>query len=42
MPDNQNPLEVFQQEAPEIAAAFDGLIQAIRSSKGLDEKTRQS
>ena len=35
-----NPLDVFQQEAPEVARAFDGLIQAIRDSKGLEEKTK--
>ena len=39
--DNINPMEVFQKEAPEVAKAFDGLIQAIRASKGLDEKTKQ-
>ncbi len=36
-----NPIEIFQKEAPEVAAAFDGLIQAIVASKGLDEKTKQ-
>lgn len=36
-----NPIEIFQKEAPEVAKAFDGLIQAIRTSKGLDEKTKQ-
>ena len=36
-----NPIEIFQKEAPEVAQAFDGLIQAIRASKGLDEKTKQ-
>lgn len=34
-------MEVFQMEAPEVAKAFDGLIQSIRTSKGLDEKTKQ-
>lgn len=38
---NKNPMEVFQREAPEVAIAFDGLIQALVVSKGLDEKTKQ-
>ncbi len=37
----KNPMEIFQQEAPEVAKAFDGLIQSIIASKGLDEKTKQ-
>jgi len=36
-----NPMEIFQQEAPEVAKAFDGLIQSLVHSKGLDEKTKQ-
>jgi len=36
-----NPMEVFQQEAPEVAEAFSGLIQALVASKGLDPKTKQ-
>lgn len=36
-----NPMEIFQKEAPEVAKAFDGLIQSIRDSNGLDEKTKQ-
>ncbi len=36
-----NPLELFQKEAPEVAQAFNGLIQSIVASKGLDEKTKQ-
>ena len=36
-----NPMEVFRQEAPEVAGAFNGLIQAIAASKGLDQKTKQ-
>ncbi len=38
---NSNPMEIFQKEAPEIAAAFDGVIRSIIASKGLDEKTKQ-
>ncbi len=37
----QNPMEIFQKEAPDVAKAFDSLIQSIRDSKGLDEKTKQ-
>ncbi len=37
----QNPMEVFQREAPEVAAAFGGLIQALVASKGIDPKTKQ-
>lgn len=37
-----NPMELFKNEAPEAAAAFDGLIEAICSRKdGMDDKTRQ-
>jgi alkylhydroperoxidase/carboxymuconolactone decarboxylase family protein YurZ len=36
-----SPMELFQKEAPEVAAAFNGLIQALVASKGLDEKTKQ-
>ena len=38
---NKNPFEVFQSEAPQVAAAFDSLIGAISSQDGLDAKTRQ-
>ena len=38
---NQNPFAVFQEEAPQVAAAFDGLIGAISAQNGLDAKTRQ-
>ncbi|MCK9580076.1 MAG: carboxymuconolactone decarboxylase family protein [Methanoregula sp.] len=37
----QNPMEVFQKESPEVAAAFNGLIMSLVASKGLDAKTRQ-
>lgn len=36
-----NPLEVFQQEAPEVAGAFNGLIEALKNTTGLDAKTKQ-
>ncbi len=38
---NENLMDLFQKEAPEVAKAFDGLIQSLVSSKGLDEKTKQ-
>ena len=36
-----NPLEVFQKEAPEVAKAFDGLIESLKGTTGLDAKTKQ-
>jgi len=36
-----NPMEVFRNEAPEVAKAFNGLINALVASKGLDQKTKQ-
>lgn len=36
-----NPLEVFQKEAPEVAEAFNSQIEALKSTKGLDSKTKQ-
>jgi len=38
---NNNAMELFMQEAPEVAKAFDGLIQSLVASKGLDQKTKQ-
>jgi alkylhydroperoxidase/carboxymuconolactone decarboxylase family protein YurZ len=37
----QNPLEIFQKEAPEVAAVLNGLIQSLVVSKGIDAKTKQ-
>ena len=37
----KNPMEVFQNEAPEVAAAFNNLIGALSSTGGLDARTRQ-
>lgn len=34
-------MEVFQKEAPEVATAFNNLIQSLVGSHGLDEKTKQ-
>ena len=39
--DKQNPFDLFQQEAPEVAEAFDGLVQSLIKTKGLDAKTKQ-
>ncbi|WP_243345467.1 carboxymuconolactone decarboxylase family protein [Parabacteroides sp. FAFU027] len=36
-----NPMEVFQKEAPEVAEAFNGLIEALKSTSGLDARTKQ-
>jgi alkylhydroperoxidase/carboxymuconolactone decarboxylase family protein YurZ len=36
-----NPMELFRQEAPEVAAAFNNLIMALVASKELDQKTKQ-
>ncbi|SFW82349.1 carboxymuconolactone decarboxylase family protein [Chitinophaga sancti] len=36
-----NSMDLFKKEAPEIADAFNTLIQAIVKSNGLDEKTKQ-
>ena len=35
-------LDTFQHEAPEVAKAFDGLIDALKSTTGLDGKTNIS
>ena len=37
----ENPMEIFKREAPEVAEAFNGLIMALVASKGLDPKTKQ-
>lgn len=34
-------MEIFNREAPEVAKAFDELIQAISNSEGLDAKIKQ-
>ena len=40
-PTKLQAMEVFNREAPDVARAFDGLIQAISKSPGLDAKTKQ-
>jgi len=39
--ENKNPFVTLQEEAPQVAGAFNGLIQALSSTDGLDAKTRQ-
>ncbi len=34
-------MQLFAQEAPDVALAFSHLIEQIKSSDGLDEKTKQ-
>ena len=34
-------MELFRREAPEVAAAFNGLIMSLVASKGIDQKTKQ-
>jgi AhpD family alkylhydroperoxidase len=38
---SQNPIEIFKKECPELASKFDELVEAQRSLKGLDNKTKQ-
>jgi AhpD family alkylhydroperoxidase len=38
---SENPMEIFRNEAPEVADAFESLINALVASKGLDQKSRQ-
>jgi alkylhydroperoxidase/carboxymuconolactone decarboxylase family protein YurZ len=37
----KNLMEVFQEEAPEVAKAFGGLIRSISDMKALDPKIKQ-
>lgn len=41
MEQQSNPLEVFYRDAPEVSNAFDGLVQSLKDTKGLDSKSRQ-
>lgn len=36
-----SPMELFKKEAPEVADAFNGLIQSLIATRGLDGKTKQ-
>jgi alkylhydroperoxidase/carboxymuconolactone decarboxylase family protein YurZ len=38
---NQNPMDVFQKESPAVAKAFDGLIDSLRATTGLNDKMKQ-
>lgn len=38
---NQNPIETFKKEAPEVSEAFNNLINSLIKTKGLDAKTKQ-
>lgn len=37
----QSAMDLFRHEAPEVSAAFNGLIQSIINTHGLDAKTKQ-
>lgn len=38
--DMRNPMDVFQSEAPGVARALGDLVDALKNTGGLDEKTR--
>ena len=37
----RNPYEIFREECPHLAGQFDNLVEAQRTLKGLDPKTKQ-
>ncbi|ADQ79529.1 Carboxymuconolactone decarboxylase [Paludibacter propionicigenes WB4] len=37
----KSTLNTFQTEAPDVAKAFDNLVEALKSTTGLDAKTKQ-
>lgn len=41
MNQEQNPLAIFKKEAPEVAKAFEQLVDALKETTGLDAKTKQ-
>ncbi|WP_276370755.1 carboxymuconolactone decarboxylase family protein [Chryseolinea sp. H1M3-3] len=41
MKQQTNPIETFYREAPEVAKAFDGLVEALKHTTGLNDKTKQ-
>ncbi|HEY5749866.1 MAG TPA: carboxymuconolactone decarboxylase family protein [Chryseolinea sp.] len=41
MEQKTNPVDAFYKEAPEVSKAFDGLVEALKMTKGLDAKTKQ-
>ncbi|HHT18299.1 MAG: carboxymuconolactone decarboxylase family protein [Euryarchaeota archaeon] len=38
---DKNPYQLFQEEFPELAGCFNDLVEAQRSLKGMDAKTKQ-
>lgn len=38
---DENPYQIFQKECPELAARFNDLVEAQRSLKGMNPKTKQ-
>jgi AhpD family alkylhydroperoxidase len=38
---DKNPYQLFQEEFPELARCFNDLVEAQRSLKGMDAKTKQ-
>ena len=38
----KNTMELFEDEAPEVAAAFNNLIMAVVKRQALDAKTKQT
>ena len=38
---SQNPYDLFEKECPELAKSYNELVEAQRSQKGLDSKTKQ-
>jgi AhpD family alkylhydroperoxidase len=38
---SQNPFDLFEREFPELSSRYNDLVDAQRSLKGLDPKTRQ-
>lgn len=41
MNQQQNPLQIFEKESPEVAKAFNHLVDALKDTQGLDAKTKQ-
>ena len=41
MKQEANLYDVFREEAPEVFTAFNGLVQSLVNTKGLDAKTKQ-
>jgi alkylhydroperoxidase/carboxymuconolactone decarboxylase family protein YurZ len=39
--EKQNPFAIFQHEAPEVFAGFNGLVESLMGNTALDAKTKQ-